>query len=169
MSGTQTPTPAHPALARPVMLSATGSAGQCRGVWASQGCPGQCREMLAAMEWAGTFWSGVGSPQCTVRVMSVVPSLQRGGHKGLMQLQRWLWGALDVGLWWGGSCSKLRTDIALRCQRGTSLSQTASGCSRWRGCEGRGIRSLSQLPIAHHALPTAHHCPSHTCSEPALR
>lgn len=33
---------------------------------------------------AGTFCSGVGSPQCTVRVMSVVPSLQKGVMNGAL-------------------------------------------------------------------------------------
>lgn len=87
--GTHTPSPAHPALARTVKLSAMGSSGQCKGVlgsagmsWAMQEGAGQCRGVLADMGGAGTFCSGVGSLQCTVRVMSVVPSLQRGVING---------------------------------------------------------------------------------------
>lgn len=38
--------------------------------------------VLGAPHGAGTFCSGVGVPQCTVRVMSVVPSLQRGCEWG---------------------------------------------------------------------------------------
>lgn len=46
---------AHPALAGTLVLGTQG--------------------VLAGTGGAGTFWSGVGTPQCTVRVMSVVPSL----------------------------------------------------------------------------------------------
>lgn len=152
--GTQTPTPAHPTLARIVVLSAIASAEQCRGT-------------LIDIGGTGTFWSGVGSPQCTVRVMSVVPSLQRAVTNGADASPVLALGTPGCGAVVGGLCSKLRTDIALRCQRGTSLLQTASGCSHWRGCEGRGIRALSScpLPTAPCPLPPAHcplpiaHCP----------
>lgn len=142
--GTQTPIPAHPTLARIAVLSAIASVEQCRG-------------MLIDTGGTGTFWSGVGSPQCTVRVMSVVPSLQRGVMNGADAAPVLALGTPGCGAVVGGLCSKLRTDIALRCQRGTSLLQTVSGCSHWRGWKGRGVRALSgcPLPIAHCPLPTA--------------
>lgn len=153
------------------------------GLWCQlpQGDAGHHRGMLAGVGEAGTFWSGVGTPQCIVRVMSVVPSLQMGDVN---------WDdaapALDLGppattqCWGdgegmgvcavlgGGGCAKGYAQILPSGVRKVHLIHGQLPAAPVGGAtRGRGVRARSQPPAAQSLLP-ALAPPALTGAEPYL-
>lgn len=87
----------------------------------------------------------------------------------LMWPQRWLWGPLDVGLWWGGVSVQSYAQILPSGVKEVHLSCRQCPAAPIGGAvRGGGVRALSRLPNAHHPLPTAPRYPSQTCSGPVL-